>query len=514
MDNKPTQLQFNSALTAIQAAASEYNATCDTHKGSVVYQLLVRPLSYIYAKLYKFIRDFSKSVSLAQLSTSTATDTQQLDAIASNFMLSRKAATQATGFVTVILQQPTLFISDSIRIYIQEYEFTPRSRVLILAQGQAQTTVTQDTQIVFAYPVSGSRYQAQLPIICTRPGYLAISKYSTVSYDGNLPSVVDMQLLAPITGGSDVETDMQLVSRIQNIAMYAAQDTHRAIQKRLENAPFPAASIYAVGGAENMRSFYNTALISTGGTVDVYVKTQEQVQVLHVNVAATATQSGAKIVLDPIYAAGCYKIMRLLDMNGNLLTVSELIFKSSIPQSLSDDAAVLSAYQQIQLYSPQLIPDNTYTVVLSRVPGILENQKYIQSPKVRFIGQSVLLHAALPVDTRLSIGLSCTQPVSEQQLVQMQQFIARLINQSPVGQSILNISDIDIIFAQAYPGFHLKAPCTICCAIPTRDNDMYTFTSESFYIDIQQRLGIYTWPSCVYAFRAAYSDIQLIQVQK
>ena len=68
---------------------------------------------------------------------------------------------------------------------------------------------------------------------------------------------------------------------------------------------------------------------------------------------------------------------------------------------------MLSAYQYMQIYSSEFTAGDTYTVALSRMPGILDNQRYIEAPETRFVGESVLLHAALPVDIGLRIGLSC-----------------------------------------------------------------------------------------------------------
>ena len=513
MDNKPTQLEFNSALSAVQAAAAQYSADCDTHKGSVVYQLLLRPLSYIYAKLYAFICGFAASISLSNFRTSSATDTEQLDAIASNFMIKRKTSTAAQGFITVILEQPTLFLSDTLQVYIQQYTFVLRNRILIVPATQTDVSVSSDTEIVRAYAITENQYQAQVPVVCTQPGHIALSEYSSVQHNWNLTGVVDIKLLAPIVGGTDVQSDMQLVSRIQDVALYAAQDIPRALQKRLEVAPYPVASLYAVGGQQNTRSFYNTAQISSGGTVDVYIKTQQQIQTVQTAAIANYGPDGnTYIELMPNQAAGCYKIVQIRAVSGTPVLVSEVRFRTSLPQIMSDDSAMLSAYQYIQIYSSEFTAGDTYTVVLSRMPGILDNQRYIEAPETRFVGQSVLLHAALPVDIGLRIGLSCAGGQMPQLMAQMRQFIAGLICDIEVGRSILNMSDIDAAFIKAYPGCRLKAPCTIRCAIPTKDNDVYTFTSQAFYIDIKQRLGIYTWPSCVYAYRAVASDIQLVQV--
>ena len=105
---EPDQSLFTQTLQTISDTLQGTYDNLLTKAGSVVYELIVRPFAYLLAWFNSNITEYMSKYSVSYLMTSSATDTEYADIIASNYFTSRRIGDKARGTVTALLSKPLL----------------------------------------------------------------------------------------------------------------------------------------------------------------------------------------------------------------------------------------------------------------------------------------------------------------------------------------------------------------------------------------------------------------------
>ena len=326
-----TQSQFDNARQGLTAVVKQYNGQLDTGKGSMLSQLLIRPLAYLFSYIQRFVNSFVQSTSVANLMGNTSSATAMADAVASNYFVERQAGQYATVSVYILARATSVLIRPTTQFTIDGHAFyVPTTTVCTIEPKQS----TSQLQYIKMYPI-GDSYYAVLDLQAIQPSYVQFLKQATVEYDSVIAGLISIQLLSDVASGGQQQTDAQLLQRARQSVIAKATGTTQAITQRLKESPVPVLDAHStLPLAGNTRATYNTACVSTSGNVDTFVKTNILRQTIILNCVASDTAEGCSIIIDPVqYAqvAGAYQVAGIVDALGNTLPWYNVEYTSTVP---------------------------------------------------------------------------------------------------------------------------------------------------------------------------------------
>lgn len=498
--DKPTQAEFDAAQISLQQIIQSYSKNIDTRKASVVRQLVVRPIAYIFAQIKKYFDTRLQQTSISQLLLSNKTENQVADMVASNYFVTRMQGGKATGTVAARCSTASIRVPQGVTFVIDGYQFINPKTVISSAQPAEDTEYVNYVKSVHI----DNSYICIIPVQAKTAGALQIPSGVSVQTTSYVAGVTSLQLASPITGGKDTQTDSQMMQRcIKKCG--AAVGTQNAIWTRLQEAPVTVLSCKALGSnaAGCFRARQNSLDIPIAGVVDVYVKTQKQASIKQLYYALSGSSS---LLVQPEDATA--------DTSGFIRIVSVDVAQKYKPQytvTYINESNRLSCKQSAQIKFSTAVTGQVI-VTVQYMPGISDIQDYINSADIAFLGQDTLIKAAVPATVKVHCAVQSSQSVDSQMLAQMKKSIAQFINQKQVGDYVLNMDDIAALFAQAYPYAVLKLPYTIQVILPMTNGGLYTFNTNSGQVDLNYRITNYTWNTAAYFFSTTddYIDITLL----
>jgi hypothetical protein len=194
--------EFTDNLIAyLEDKAKEFNPNFSTAEGTAIRDLFVKPFSVIFQPIVDEILKVRANLSLADAASLSDTD---LELLAANFFITRKAGAAATGNVRIFFNEPV-------------DEFVAQNTVFIGATG-VRFLASEDTQVT----TSGLRLNTfgDLFFIDT----LVVAETAGIS--GNIAAdlitdilisndkIVDVTNPSAFAGGTDTETNSELLDRL------------------------------------------------------------------------------------------------------------------------------------------------------------------------------------------------------------------------------------------------------------------------------------------------------------
>jgi hypothetical protein len=188
-------------LEFLEDKAKEFNPNFSTSEGTAVRDLFVKPFSVIFQPIVDEILKVRANLSLADAATLTDED---LDRLAANFFVTRKAGGKAIGTVRLFFNEPV-------------DEFVAQGTVFLAANG-VRFVATSDVTITSSglrLNTFGDLFFSDIP-----------SEAESAGANGNVTAnmisdllvgsdkIVDVSNPSPFTGGSDTETNEQLIDRL------------------------------------------------------------------------------------------------------------------------------------------------------------------------------------------------------------------------------------------------------------------------------------------------------------
>jgi hypothetical protein len=188
-------------LEFLEDKAKEFNPNFATSEGTAVRDLFVKPFSVIFQPIVDEILRVRANLSLADAATLTDTD---LDRLAANFFVTRKVGAKSVGSTRLFFNEPT-------------DEFVPQGTVFLAANG-VRFVAAADVTIT----TSGLRLNTFGDLFYADIASEAESAGASGNIAANLISdllvgsdkIVDVSNPSPFIGGSDTETNEQLLDRL------------------------------------------------------------------------------------------------------------------------------------------------------------------------------------------------------------------------------------------------------------------------------------------------------------
>lgn len=477
---EPTQRSFNSAEATASDVISQSSPTLITKAGSVVRELIIRPLSYLFAWANDNLLDKLATTSVMYLKTSQATENPVADMVASNYFVTRNQGTAARGILTLTLSQAVLRLPRGSQFTVGGATMITPEQYLIT--NSATTSTSEDFTYIKSIPY-GSYYIANVPIVSAVPGRLELPVGSAVTIGFSTNIIIDAELTSPVTGGKDVETDAELMQRAEYNTAESGIGSFYGLQKKFTKAPVAVLGMAVTAGedAPLLRARYNNVNINPGGFLDCYVKTVKQPTTDTFEVVCSGTTGS----MSGTVPAECILKVNSVIVDGAAVQEVTTTFGSS-DTNLPAEAARLSTKQTTSV-SFQLATDIvgcTASVSCTYVPGILALQNYIDQDENHFIGQDTMVKAAVPVEVSISCGYAASSMLEDDQVELLKQTIEDYVNNIQVGTRTINFSDLRRVCASAVPAADLRLPCVMVAKVYTKSGGIDTFHSNTGILNI------------------------------
>lgn len=415
---EPNTLDIAQARELVEQLVLELHPSLDTR--GAVGDLLLGSYALLGAGYAKDAERLRASRSLKALEANPeAATTEVVDAVLSNFNLTRLSPQPATGEIEFVLGS--------------NYVFTIPAGALFTIRGQVFTTtetytarLTNDNVITGwdlpITPVSNGRYSVRFPVEAQEAGRSdPIRRGDTVIPDFEPQSLLLARAATDFLPGRGVETNAELLRRLRSGMALKAWSTSGTIEALLLNSEDEIGQLHGVSviglqDPELQRTRHPVTQVVSGGC-DVYVREGElprhQVLVLEaVKEQNQGTGSIRVLNIDSATAPGFYEVLSItrsqddtpLQILSEMRGVNETQYGT--PAFLSALDAAFGPYQTgtIRFLDPETTAQTQlYTVTVSLVPGLGTIQDFLGSPLHRPLGGDVHVRAAIPCFTSVEL---------------------------------------------------------------------------------------------------------------
>jgi hypothetical protein len=433
-DLDPTAVQQAEAFLA-GWLAPQY-PSMDLNEG-VFRNLLIRAASSFHVLNQTLMAELQASQSLQAVSADPAgADPAVVDAILSNYRVTRKEGTTTAGTVVIIISYlrsvsipvTTIFTANGLNFVVtQPY----------VAVTDAASVLTDQQRLISAR--SDGTYSFTVPVVASAAGSDYNLRVGTrFSMDPTVTGFVDAYALEDFSGGTDTETNEELIARLDEAIVQKVMSGRVQIASLLSEqwANLRASSIVGFGDEEMLRDRHNMFGISTGGKADLYCRTEYlplTTKLTREAVLIDKTNGTWQMSILRDDAPGFYEIQAILptgvDPDQNSLTkLSETRGLDLTPDSdedISPDVANVTegAYTRYQTavvtftdtsgdLSGLTVNESrrSYDVYFYGLPGIKELQRYVMNRENRNPQADYLVRAPIPafVTVSLTIGYQGT----------------------------------------------------------------------------------------------------------
>lgn len=383
-------------------------------------------------------------------------DTETTDEVLSNWGITRSSGTTASGTIAILLSAATnVTIAAGASFSANGMTFAT-TQVFAAKTNEALISSSSDRLIV---PTSDGYYSFTIEVTANAVG----SKYNLVKDTHVVPlsqptNFVSSYVVSDFTGGSDEETNTDLVTRLQQgIAARGFASTPTNMDALLRSIPEFAitqvTSVVGMGDPEMLRDRHSLFPISYGGRIDWYVRTQPKLR--HGTLAKTAVlvekdSDGYGIwqfSVGKSEAAGFYEFRNIkLASNSTALSGYEVVEdirgvdltdSTILPDIASVSEGAYTAFQTATIRfkdtdtavtSLDLGATQDYSVEVVLMPGLKPMQETMGGYEYRCRTADVLVKAPVPCFVQLTTTLHKRADDTDPDLDAIKTALAALVN--------------------------------------------------------------------------------------
>jgi hypothetical protein len=453
--------QLNSAdvtalLTQIVERLQAENPTLDLKRG-----VLHDSLAYYHSVLETAVREnlqrYQSARSLKQIEADpTLADTTTVDDVLSNWGVTRRAGTAAKGEVAIVLTTDSSTSIAAGAVFEAEGLTFTADESYVSTSNPASVSNSSDRLMT---QLSDGNWQFTVFVTATdvgSAGQLAVN--TIITPQDAFTSYLNSFALSDFTGGTDTETNTDLISQLQSgIAAEALSNRvnmQALIRAQNQFSTVTNQSIVGYGDPEMLRDKHSIFPISYGGRVDWYVRGQIGLQVVSLTKEATlisVNSSGQGTWQFPLLkddAPGFYEVTRVVlptsdsQETGTFTVTSDvrgldLTGGGFIPDIKTQPEGAYTAYQTATIQFLDTVTDasalstgdkKNYSVEVSNTPLISEMQNYVAGRDVRNYGADALVKAPIPCFVQASFTINKSAGDSDPDVDGIKNTIAELVN--------------------------------------------------------------------------------------
>lgn len=398
----------------------------------VFHDLVLYFNSALNAAVQENISRVLQSKSLLQINANPAlADESLVDAVLSNYNLTRDAGARAVGEATVVFNLPvTTSISPNIVFSADGVDFKPTQTFVAVPPG----TVPADSGEREMLTVGDGTYAVNILLQAVDIGVTGnIRRGTTLAPDFVPNNMRDAFAAVDFVSGAAASSNVDYVSKLSaglaaktigGRASYAATIRNQAAFANIQHL-----SLLGCGDAEQQRDQHSLFPISGGGRIDIYCQThyaaQERehlLQAVYIGEGTIGTRWQVSLSRD--VAPGFYEIRRVAKPLDNAATGYEVVRDirgwdiSDFDQAPDMTTVAESAYTRYQTAVIQFEDTDTvsagltvntsrayYAVTTVGLPLIADVQDFMGDRDIRARATDVLIKAAVPCFTKISFAI-------------------------------------------------------------------------------------------------------------
>lgn len=396
------------------------------------------------------------SNSLLDISANPAlADDELVDQVLSNFRTFRKQGKLATGDITMaVTGNVTVVIPAGDTYSASGVDFVVSQPFTIKPAGDTALSATERVLT----PLGSDAYAFTVPATATATGVAGNIRRGTAL----TPAVPTSRFLyavaaADFTGGTDVETNADLIARLERgIAAPVMQGRTNILAAILADPAFEDTLHYSIighGMAEMTRDQHGIVPISTGGRVDIYARTAPTAEDVSITKTATLIERAPdgdiwQVSLTKDDMAGVYEIAsvfaeddaagaagmiptedhRGFDVDAEDETVPDIADAVEAAYSRFQTAVIRFADTTTQAQALAVGATATYRVVARRLPLIAELQEFCSDLGRTDLAGDVLVKAAVPCFLTVRCDVEYAPDTTPPELATLQNSVAEAVN--------------------------------------------------------------------------------------
>jgi len=434
--------QISAVFDEVQALLIEMSPEGDWYSEPLS-SLMVLAESIFYAWVDARIDEMGYAMSIEDIiENPTAVSSDLLDIIAANYGLERRVGTVSTGSVTVVLDNfETTVIPENTQFESATgnlYETTETQ----VGVTTASLVTADNTQLIRT--VSGQRVMTVTVEALEEGEDSTLKKLSALNIVGSVPNVDYGYAAADFTAGTDGESNESLIARIQAAASQPVNDSATHIDALLTRQFSYIRDVQTIGfgDTEMTRDRGNLLGVSTGGRVDVYIRTAELPETESVSFLAelqNATTGEWSFDIEEDIFPAFYTVEEIITEDGVSIGDYDTEWflndpPSSIEFPLPTDAR-FTAYQaaRVTFTDKTLAIGKTagdtidITVALKGLPNMQDVNDYIISDAVRNPAGDYLVKAAVPCFLSFEVTIEKTTQATVSQS-EVKAAVAQVVN--------------------------------------------------------------------------------------
>ena len=358
-----TQTAYDQAEAAVIAILRFNAPNLDLRRGTVLRELIVRPVASFYALNAAQNVQQQLTASLNTLAANPALATPEaVDNILANFNITMQAGSVATGVVKVsVSSSQTYYIPSAFTLTtIDGLQFN-------VTQAWTVTPTPDSTlgnQLQLFAAADGLSFYFLLPMVANAVGTAYLIPAGTAldptsSFDG----YVSAAAYSTFTGGVDAETISTLIARLPAALSNRSLESRTSIEAMLRDptlgnfdAILQALDVQGMGSGAQLRDKHNPWGTSVGARVDIYARNFVTPTVITLGKMGTLVAANTyQITIAPADAPGFYAVRSITDIEA-IDTAS--VDPASLPSlgsyaftdvRTADSVAVLAAGHDINL---------------------------------------------------------------------------------------------------------------------------------------------------------------------
>jgi len=488
--------------TELQQLLTETYPTIDVSTGTVLFELLIKPASYYFAKQDVDLETVRDNYSLAQVLNSDSPDDELVDNLLSNYNVTRKEGSSASGSLNIYTNgNNNIYIPASASFICSGVSIRPLKSYV----GVAGTTVYEDTDTVTYVPfvdLGGGRKVFSIQASTVEPLTSTLSAGLPCTSDVSDSNVSSVEIGSTFTGGSAEETNAQLLDRARlgvNAKVLTGKDNIQQFLVSNEDLIVQDARVFGMGDALQTRDSVNNGGISSGGRVDAYIRTAVVPVAQDAPITAHKQDDGSwELEVPAASFAGAYAVTQITYdnqlINAGLQSTVGYSATGGWPLVESAAQARYSKYQTLTVAFEADIgdPSATEAIFTARVlymPGVSETQDFLNGEGVRSMVFDHVVKAVIPIVIEADIDISHRSGVIVPEAAEFQQAVADVINGKPIGIEALYTSDLASACQRLSPEGTVRMPINLRATLYLPDGST-AYTSSQNYVKPPTDTGI------------------------
>lgn len=452
--------------TLLAAQIESQFSSVDAGIGSAVRELVIRPAALMAAQSELSI---TESLSKRDIRNATSLSDVDVEAIASNYFITRKQGSYAYGQLAVVSSASSLSIPITTKFTIAGEVFSARRAVTALTTA----TTNEEAGNMLTVPMTalGASFICIVPVVSDNYTSVSIAAGVECTATPSLPRVLSITTASPITGGSTAESNEELLARCRNGVTSKVLSGKSHIAATLlsqEDIPVYGVSVFGMGDPEMTRDKDPFLGLSCGGCADVYAKTafypEEKI------ISFTWTKIDADTWTCDIPSATSVVIdIQDVTVNGEIVAPDKIvqedfISSGSAKRFYSAASSLLSSYHIARLsvsHTDAGSPANSSAAGTAKVhvlPYIDSIQAFVDSEDRAPSGQEIVAKASFPV--KLHVSLRCRN-LSDSSGIAVRNSIQTAINAFSVGKKTVTAQDILSAVTSAEPHAIVDFPLSL-----------------------------------------------------